>query len=194
MIAFIQGKVFKKSAKSLILLNQGIGYYIFLKESELEKIVLGEEIEFFIHQYIREDANVLYGFRTFPELEMFELLLSISGIGPKAGLGILNLADVSQIRKSILLGDSSLLTRVSGVGKKIAERVVLELKNKIGNLTAEEQQQPSFSEINAQMDAIDALVALGYSQTQARETLSTLDVSLSTEEKIKQALKQLGRS
>lgn len=193
MIAYLQGKIIKKSARSLILLNQGIGYHIFIKESELEKISMGEDMELFIHHYIREDMNVLYGFRTFPELEMFELLLSISGIGPKAGLGILNLADVVQIRKSILLGDSSLLTHVSGVGKKIADRVILELKNKIGNITPDEEKHSSLTEMNADIDVIDALMALGYSQIQARETLLKLDASLSTEEKIKEALKQFGR-
>ncbi len=191
MIAFLQGTIFKKSVKALILLNQGVGYTIFVKESELEKISLGENMEFFIHHYLREDTNALYGFRSFEELEMFELLISISGIGPKAGLGILNLASVEQIRTSIISGDSSLLTKVSGVGKKIAERVILELKNKISLLPPTDDA--TNSTFQGDMDFLDALGALGYSQTQAREALLKLDASLSTEEKIKKALSILAR-
>jgi Holliday junction DNA helicase RuvA len=131
----------------------------------------------------------LYGFLTLEELEMFELLISISGIGPKAAIGILTIAEPKTIRAAVLSGDSSILTRVSGVGKKTAERVILELKNRIAELPGEDQ-----GTARADSEAIEALVSLGYSATQAREALKSVPEKVKdVSERVREALKFLGK-
>lgn len=185
MFAYIKGTVQRKTEKYIIVLHSDLGYKVFLKESDREKLKVGEEIELHLYHYIKDDTSDLYGFKTLQELEMFELLLSISGIGPKAALGILQLASVDQIKQAVASGDSSILTRVSGVGKKTAERVILELKSKISGL---DEISGNNKELQSDMDVIDALVGLGYSQFDAREVLKTIDRNLDVSEKIKKAL------
>ena len=109
----------------------GIGYRVYMSDVNMGRIAKQREVELFIHTHVREDQISLYGFQSQDELGVFEMLLSISGIGPKAALGILAIASPATIKNAIVEGDSSMLTRVSGVGKKTAERVILELKNKI---------------------------------------------------------------
>lgn len=190
MIAFLQGKILQKTPKSIILLVGDIGYHVFLKNSQLEKMAENSDQKFFIHHYIREETEALYGFENFSELQMFELLISISGIGPKAGLGILEVATPTQLQKAIASGDTTLLTRVSGIGKKIAERVILELKNKVHEFSESSDVR---NEITAQVEAMEALESLGYSSTQIREALSQIDPNLSLQEKVKKALSTFSR-
>jgi Holliday junction DNA helicase RuvA len=143
---------------------------------------------------VREDAQELYGFRKVEELDMFELLLTISGIGPKSALGVLSIANVADIKESISRGDSSLLTKVSGIGKKTAERVVLELRGKVGEVLEVSTGKRKGMGIVASSEEIDALEALGYSLMQAREALQAIDPKIKDSgERIKAALKNLGR-
>lgn len=189
MISKIKGKIEYIRDSYVVVGINSIGYKVFVTPFVLGKIAGNQEVEFFIHTYVREDALALYGFLTLEELEMFELLISISGIGPKAGLGILSIADVRTIHTAILNEDPSVLTKVSGVGKKTAERVILELKNKIADLPEHEK-----GEVMADSDALEALIGMGYSVSEAREALKLVPTNIKdVGERVKLALKNLGK-
>lgn len=191
MISYLNGQIITKGKNYVIVRANNVGYKVFIN-SEIANLTENEEIELFTHQYVREDALDLYGFRTMAELEMFELLLSISGIGPKSALGVLSVANVSDLKSSISRGDPTLLTKVSGIGKKTAERVVLELRDKINELIWQGQSKSDISKVSS--DEIDALMALGYSLMQAREALKRVDSKVKDSgERIKQALQMLGK-
>ena len=173
----------------MILVAHDIGYKIFVNEILAAEAKAGDELELFTHQYIREDALDLYGFTSFEKLAMFEMLLSVSGIGPKSGLGIMAIAGVEEIKSAIATGDTDLLTKVSGVGKKTAERVILDLRDKVGVLAPAEG---IISTVGLYGDEIDALVSLGYSLQQAREALSKVDKTITDSGKrIREALKNI---
>jgi Holliday junction DNA helicase RuvA len=189
MIAKIKGKVDYIRNNYAVVEANNIGYKIFLTAYSMGKIAGGKEVELFIHTHVREDILALYGFLTLEELEMFELLLSISGIGPKAGLGILTIATPKTIRTAILNNDSSILTKVSGVGKKTAERVILELQNKIADMSESEK-----SGAVTDSDSIEALVSMGYSVSEARDALKDVDPDIKDiGQRVKVALKNLGK-
>lgn len=169
-----------------------IGYKVFANSSVMSEVIEGQVSELYIHQHIREDAMDLYGFRDLGELEMFELLLSISGVGPKSAMGVLAVGRAGDVRESIARGDSSLLTKVSGIGKKTAERIVLELREKVGKMVMSAQLNVDGGLISANSDEIDALMALGYSAQQARDALNRVDLAITdSRTRIKEALKGL---
>ena len=191
MISYLKGEVIFRGDNFIILCAGGVGFKVFL----LPGADTGaQSVELFTHLAVREDALTLYGFRTWEELELFETLIGVSGIGPKAGLGILALSDPATVKLAIAREDASILTRVSGIGKKTAERVILELKNKFtladlraGELSAVQQ------EILDHRDEVEALVGLGYGENEARRALEKLPAGKSLEERIKLALKELGK-
>lgn len=168
----------------------GIGYKIFVGPETIRKSPeKGETIKLWTHQYVREDALELYGFLHYAELELFELLISISGIGPKGGLGVLAIAPVDTLKKAIAAGDTSYLTRVSGIGKKMAEKIVLELKEKLAGRGVSIEAP----ELKDEADALDAMMALGYTQREAREALGQVSSEIqSVEKRVRAALKKLG--
>lgn len=189
MIAKIKGKIAYFRDNYVVVDISGVGYKVFVTEFSMGKIAGKEDIELYTHTYVREDTLSLYGFLTLDELEMFELLISISGIGPKAGIGILSIAEPRTIRTAVISGDSSILTRVSGVGKKTAERVILELKNRILELPGEDQ-----GTAKVDSEAIEALISLGYTNAQAREALKRVPKDVKgVSERVKLALKNLGK-
>lgn len=189
MIAKIKGKIEYLGENFAVVDVSGIGYKIFLTPYVIGKISGKEEGEFFVHTYVREDTLALYGFLNQDELEMFELLISITGIGPKAGLGILSIATPKTIKTAILNEDSSILTKVSGIGKKTAERVILELQNKIADISEGEK-----GEAVVDSDSIEALVTMGYSLTEAREAMKQVPEEVKDiGQRIKLALKNLGK-
>lgn len=191
MISYLKGKIKNKGNGFIILEINNIGYQVFVNPAMYADLDIGAEVEFYIHQHVKEDILDLYGFKSIEELELFELLLSISGIGPKSALGVLTIAKVQDVKDSIAQGDSSLLTKVSGIGKKTAERVVLELKEKVGSL-ANGAKGASINISGQASDEIDALMALGYSATQAREALQKIDKNITDSgERIRQALKNI---
>lgn len=188
---YLKGKVINKSAGFIVVNVNDIGHQVFLAQRFLETVNIGQTVEVQTHQYVREDSLCLYGFKTIEELELFELLLSISGIGPKSALGVLSIAAVGDIKNFIARGDSSMLTKVSGIGLKTAQRVILELKEKISKLGY--ISGSGVGNIGGS-DEIDALMALGYSLTQARDTLHEVDAKVKDSgERIKLALRKLGR-
>ena len=191
MFAYLKGKIKNKGKGFVILDVRDVGYKVHLNSLYHIELAFGQEVEFYLHHHVKEDASDLYGFRSMDELEMFELLLSISGVGPKSALGVTSVASTDDIKESIARGDSSLLTKVSGIGKKTAERVVLELRDKIGTMVTTKNTESGAS-IQSSSDEIDALMALGYSLQQAREALKKVDPSIvNSGERIRKALQAL---
>ena len=190
MIAHLQGTILEKSLGFLILDVRGVGYRVAISSHThdlLAKEQIGAPISLFTHLAVRENAMDLYGFLNQEELSFFEMLIAISGIGPKGALAILSLATPETLRQSIAQGDSTYLTKVSGIGKKTAEKVMLELKDKIGKL------DPSGSDLREETDAVEALKSLGYSVAEARDVLKKVGVEVEgTGERVKAALKFLG--
>ena len=189
MIAKIEGIVWDTHNKFLTVGVGGIGFKIFATAETKDVAQKGNKISLFTHLVVREDALDLYGFFTEEELQFFEMLISISGIGPKTALNVLNISSVTALKRAISTGDTSHLTKVSGIGKKIAEKMVLELKDKI-NVTSDENDITFRDEV----DAVEGLKALGYTQKDARDALSNIDRKITkTGERIKAALKVLGK-
>lgn len=185
MIAKLRGTVDEIGMSSLILDVSGVGYLIFAPGNVLAHIRTGQSVTLFTHHAIREQASDLYGFLSADELSFFELLLTVSGIGPKSALAIVNTAPIETLREGIQSGDASHLTKVGGIGKKSAEKIVVELKDKLGGL-------PHTTNISTGSgDAIEALTALGYSLSEARDAIKQVDKTLSTEEMVRHALKTL---
>jgi len=190
MIGHIEGRVLSKGERHAVIDVRGLGYKVFLPASALKQAVVDESMQLWTHLHVREDAMELYGFSHQAELELFENLIAISGIGPKSALGVLALASVDTLKRAIAAGDTSYLTKVSGVGRKTAEKIVLELKEKMGY----EKASYSGAELQHDADVLDALISLGYSQGQAREALSKISPKISGREaRLKEALKLLGK-
>ncbi|MEA3398516.1 MAG: Holliday junction branch migration protein RuvA [Patescibacteria group bacterium] len=193
MLAYLSGKIINKRRDYIIICVKDVGYKIFVNHRIYSELKIGQLFSVYIYQHIREDVNDLYGFCLIEELEIFELLLSVSGVGPKSALAVLSIADIKNIEEAVVNGDPSLLTKVSGIGKKTAERVILELREKIIKTKKDWHKGDASSNISANSDEIDALMALGYSLTQAREALMSIDPSIKDSgNRIKEALKNLG--
>ncbi len=186
MIGSIRGKIILKTEKFLLVETGGIGYKINASVDVLSKVKkTGEEIMLFVHTHVREDAFDLYGFLDRTELEFFEMLLNVSGIGPRSALAILSIASIETLRKAIATSDISYLTKISGIGKKTAEKIVIELRDKVGT-------ELEGSSLQVELDALLALKSLGYSQNEAREALKKVSPEANTNDKIREALKILG--
>ena len=186
MIGSIKGKIILKKEKFLIVETGGVGYKINVSPDLLSKAKkLNEEVFLFIHTHVREDILDLYGFSDYQELEFFEMLINVSGIGPKGALAILSIASIETLRKAIGTGDTSYLTKISGIGKKTAEKIVIELRDKMGEVE-------KGSSMQGELDALEALKSLGYSQNEAREALKKVSPDTNTNTKIREALKILG--
>lgn len=192
MISYLKGKISYKLKGKVIIEVNNIGYSVFVSENFFNDLKVDTEAQIFTFQNVKEDALDLYGFKTLEELEFFELLISISGVGPKSALSVLAVAQLSDIKESIVRGDSGLLTKVSGIGKKIAERVVLELKDKLLKIGGAYDLSIT---ANFSADEIDALMALGYSVAEAREALNQVGQEIKdSAERIRQALKKLSKN
>lgn len=189
MIGFLEGKIELATDKYVLISVNGVGYKVFISLNTFKDLPKkGEKVKLYTYLYIREDKMQLYGFLNQEELEFFELLVSVSGIGPKGALSILAVAPVKTLKRAIISEESEILTKVSGIGKKIAGKVVLELKNKIKD-TAED-----IGKISVDNEAIDALLTLGYKLSEAREALRKIPENIKeVSEKVKEALKILGK-
>lgn len=188
MIMTLKGRIAHIGLGFIILEVDGIGYKIFLNLETLAKIKKEKIKKFYVHQYIREKQLDLYGFLAFKELELFESLVSVSGIGPKAGQAILARAKPGEIKSAIVNEDPDLFTAVSGVGKKMATRIILELKGKISSDDLSIMISGDFPEI------LEALKNLGYKATEAKEVIAKMPKNLKLpEEKIKWSLQQLAK-
>lgn len=193
MIAYLEGKILSKNEHSLVVAVSGVGYKVFALPPTINSATVGVAICLHTHQYVRENALELYGFERPEELKTFELLINVSGIGPKSALGILSITTPEQLRAAVGSGNAALLTKVSGIGKKTAERLLVELKD---TFAAEAKREPKGSEstiYEGDIEVIEALEKLGYSLSDARKALEKLPKEIiNTEERLKQALRELG--
>jgi Holliday junction DNA helicase RuvA len=190
MIAYLSGKVFKKNPKSIILLVNQIGYQVFLSSKDLESLKINQDLELFIHTQVKEDILDLYGFFKSEQLDFFQQLLSVSGVGPKSASNIISLAPLTELKKAITSGDPSILQQVSGIGKKTSERLVLELKEKIIDDFNGASSEENFV---GDKQVVEALLSLGYREKEIREAIqaSTLEGELG--DKVKTILKFLSK-
>jgi holliday junction DNA helicase RuvA len=186
MIGSLTGTIQHKSSNFIILETAGVGYKVFITPPLMVSLKIGQALSLVTLTYVREDQITLYGFETLPELEFFELLLTVSGVGPKSALGIMSLASLDMIKSAIISEDPAVFTKVSGIGRKTAERVIIELKDKLKGFA---DNAPVAKEHS---DALDALLALGYSQQEAREALKAVPPDTKNlQEKVKIALRSL---
>lgn len=189
MISKITGKIEYKSSNFIIINTSGVGYKVFVSNDTLSTIdKKTDNVSIWAYLAVRENSLDLYGFLTKEDLDFFELLISISGIGPKTALGILNVATTETLISAISTEDTSYLTKVSGIGTKNAQKIVIELKNKIQKI----DQTPTG--IREEIDVIEALKSLGYSAKQSSDALKQLDKKITgTGEKVREALKILSK-
>lgn len=198
MIDQIQGEIVSINETSCVLLSNNIGFEIFVSELTLQELELNEEITLLTSLQVREDSLTLYGFLNNDDRQLYNLFNSVTGIGPKVALSLLSTAEGVDLREAILLEDVAFLTQAPGIGKKSAERIILELKDKLGKYTWEEVNAP-VKRVKAspkspnRKAAIDGLMGLGYSKREAKEALVGVDDDLSVEEMLRLGLKALSR-
>lgn len=189
MIATLSGEVSEKINDLLVVNVHGVGYGVLSPAEDYSKLASGDEVKLYIYEHIRENSHDLYGFTQLDTKRLFLQLLDVTGVGPKMALNILGIGSVEDVRRSIASGDTKFLTAAPGVGKRVAERVVVELKDKVGLVaTAADSlfQATTFAEKD---EAVQALAALGFTVPDAVAALNGIDDKLPTEERIKQALK-----
>jgi len=188
MIGFIEGKIEYATDKYVLVDVNGVGYKIYISTNVFKNLPeIGSKVKLFTHLHLREDILDLYGFLDKKDLEFFEMLISISGIGPRGAINILSVASTETLKKAISNEDSTILTKVSGIGQKTAEKIILELKSKVSGEYLDEKG-------GADGEAIDALVSLGYRLQEAREALKKVPQEVKeVGEKIKHALKLLSK-
>jgi len=192
MYYYINGEYVEKGENFIVIDAGGVGYKIY---TSLVTIVgmpeFGKKVKVFTHFYVREDTQDLYGFPTNEELSMFLNLISVSGVGPKAALAILSIATPLELALAIIQKNVKVITKASGVGPKLAERVILELKNKIKNVDALSEEFAEDIVSDSGSEAVQALVALGYSEQESKKAVGLSGDNLSVEETIREALKNL---
>jgi len=197
VIAFVDGVVAAVGADSAVVDVGGVGYRVFCGPGTLTALREGERSRLHTHHLVREDQQALYGFRTTEELGFFELLITVTGVGPKVALSIVSSRPVADLQLAILQGDEAVLTAVSGVGKRLAARVILELKEKVAAAGGAAGGVAGGPGASAESETVAALQALGYTASEAREAargaVATLPVGASLEERVKGALRVLRR-
>ena len=193
MYYYIKGELVLKKDNYIVVDNSGIGYKIFTSASTMEALREGK-VTIYTYLYAREDTQDLFGFATNEELSMFLHLISVSGVGPKAALAILSVTTPERFALAVITNDTKTITKAQGVGPKLAQRVILELKDKLKNedmLPADVAESPDFADNRG--EAVSALMVLGYSQKDASSAVGKVDPALETEEIVKAALKNLMR-
>lgn len=186
MIAHIQGTVAEKFLSAVIVDVSGVGYEIQVTSLDHENLMLGENVKLYTYHHIREQSQELFGFSTLAAKKLFEMLITVQGVGPKAGLSILSLGNPNDVQSAISRGDSAYITQASGVGKKTAERVVVDLSDKVGApLVTTMHSSRSVND-----EALDALMALGFNLADGIRALEGVSGELSTAERVTQALKK----
>lgn len=188
MIAYLYGKVAEKSLESAVIDVNGVGYGVYLISEDLGKIKLNEPVKLHIYEYVREQAYDLFGFCEAENKQFFQQLLEVNGVGPKMALSLMSLGSSSNIRSAIAEGNVKYLQGASGVGKRLAERIVVELKDKVGLIASEDST--SFLQTNKEDEAYQALLGLGFNPNDAAKALAGIDSQLPTEERVKLALKE----
>jgi Holliday junction DNA helicase RuvA len=197
VIASVEGKVGAISADSLVIEVGGLGYRVFAPPSVLASAASGGTLKLHTYHLVREDQQALYGFRTSEELGFFNLLLTVNGVGPKVALAIVGSRPTADLQLAIMTGDQAVLVSIPGIGKKLAERIIFELKEKVAAAGVAAAGVAVAGQPAAEGDVVGALQALGYSLPEAREAarigLGMAGVQASLEERVKAALRVLAR-
>lgn len=192
MIATLTGKVAEKIAETVVLDVQGVGYGLLVTTEDHGLLTIGNNVKVYIYEHIRENMHDLFGFVNLDTKQLFEQLLEVNGVGPKMALSVLSVGSANEVRRAIAGGDTKFIQQASGVGKRVAERIVVDLKDKVGlvgvDLAASGLLQGE--QHLMQDEALEALVTLGYTPHDAARALRAVPPDLPTEERIKQALKQ----
>ena len=196
MFAYIKGNLVEKTNTYVVVETAGIGYKIFMSQTAINSLQnLGEEVKIYTHYYVREDNISLYGFLSNEELKMFELLLQVSGIGAKSAIAMLSQITPSSFALAVISNDVSKLVKIPGIGKKSAERIILELKDKLKNeqaIAKTEEVKAVINKTEKDDEVIEALQVLGYNKKEIVKALEGLDrANLGIEDTIKQVLKLL---
>ena len=191
MIAHVKGVIEEKfGTNGLIVDVNGVGYELLVPTTDYENCSLNEEKKFYTYHQVRENAEELYGFSSLLAKKLFELLIGVQGVGPKAGIAIMSLAEAEEVRNAIANGDTAFVSKASGVGKKSAERVIVDLRDKVGIPSrygaTEIKTNPLVDESD---EALDALMALGFPLKEATAALEKVDATLSVEERVRLALR-----
>jgi Holliday junction DNA helicase RuvA len=190
MIATLKGMVAEKTLDMVVVDCGGVGYGVFVPFEDFGVLEEGQAAKLYIYEHIRENTHDLYGFRNVETKLIFEQLLSVNGVGPKMALAILSIATLSQVKQAIATGDTKFIAQAVGVGKRVAERVVVDLKDKVGLAADEKAVDFLTTTADPNDEALQGLVALGYSVPDAAQALQKVDKKLPAAERIKQALKQ----
>ena len=191
MIAHVFGKVAEKFNGSLVIDVHGVGYEVSVATNDFDAVILDQEVKFYTYHHVREQAEELFGFSSLAAKKLFEMLITVQGVGPKAALAILSLGDAEQVRNAIANADSSFVQKATGVGKKTAERVVVDLSDKVGLPThCGRTETPLQTELNTSDEALEALMALGYTLADATKALENVDINLPTSQRVTEALKR----
>ncbi len=190
MIAHVFGKVAEKFNGSLVIDVHGVGYEVSVATNDFDAVILDQEVKFYTYHHVREQSEELFGFSSLAAKKLFEMLITVQGVGPKAALAILSLGDAEQVRNAIANADSSFVQKATGVGKKTAERVVVDLSDKVGLPTHYGRTEaPLQTELNTSDEALEALMALGYTLADATKALENVDANLPTAQRVTEALK-----
>ena len=190
MIAHVFGKVAEKFNGSLVIDVHGVGYEVSVATNDFDAVILDQEIKFYTYHHVREQSEELFGFSSLAAKKLFEMLITVQGVGPKAALAILSLGDAEQVRNAIANADSGFIQKATGVGKKTAERVVVDLSDKVGLPTHYGRaEEPLQTELNTSDEALEALMALGYTLADATKALENVDINLPTSQRVTEALK-----
>ncbi|MGI9027732.1 MAG: Holliday junction branch migration protein RuvA [Candidatus Saccharimonadales bacterium] len=190
MIAYLNGVIAVKELDSAVLDVQGVGYGVVLSGNDNANLTLNQTVKLFIYEHIRDDAHDLYGFSRVDSKRLFEQLLSVKNVGPKVALAVLSIGSEDAVRLAIANGDVKLLQTAKGVGKRAAEQMVVELRDKVGLVASSDAEGiVTRGGVNLADEAVQALIALGYSEFDAQKALEQIDAALPTEERIRQALR-----
>ena len=191
MIAHVFGKVAEKFNGSLVIDVHGVGYEVSVATNDFDAVILDQEVKFYTYHHVREQSEELFGFSSLAAKKLFEMLITVQGVGPKAALAVLSLGDAEQVRNAIANADSGFVQKATGVGKKTAERVVVDLSDKVGLPTHYGRTEaPLQTEINTSDEALEALMALGYTLADATKALENVDINLPTSQRVTEALKK----
>ena len=192
MIAHLFGTIAEKfDAGSIVIDVRGVGYEVSVSAGDFEAVALGQDVKFYTYHHVREQAEELFGFSSLAAKKLFEMLITVQGVGPKAALAIISLGDAEHVRNAIANADSAFVQKAAGVGKKTAERVVVDLSDKVGLPTQYGRvDAPVQTELHTADEALEALMALGYTLADATKALENVDVKLPTAQRVTEALKK----
>ncbi|HEX9153514.1 MAG TPA: Holliday junction branch migration protein RuvA [Candidatus Saccharimonadales bacterium] len=192
MIATLTGKVAEKIGDLVVIDANGVGYGVLVTNEDFGRLATGNSAKVYVHEHIRENSYDLFGFVALDTMQLFEQLLNVNGVGPKMALSVLSVGSAGEVRRAIACGDTKFIQQASGVGKRVAERIVVDLKDKVGLVGVDLSSTGMLQSdtLLRQDEAVEALISLGYSAQDAAAALAQVPADLSTEDRIKQALKR----